>query len=113
MAAELLRSGKQELSTPYWDLTGDFPVPTMDFRCPVCGAGDSLLFRSVRFHRADWSPVHKYRCQVSLKCGDTPERPGCGFVLMFGVIVPEEMYRKNPGRQFYRAELQNLLESGA
>ncbi len=74
-----------------WDLTGDLPTPKWDVTCPVCSArmSDRLIQgRLWSFHKRSAQSKNPHRCDVSFKCRT------CSYVLMFGVVVPQEMYNR-------------------
>ncbi len=75
-----------------WDLDGELPIPKWDVTCPSCQAKMSdhnLQGRIWNLHkRNDGASKIPFRCDVSFKCRI------CSFVMVYGVIITEEMYGK-------------------
>ena len=102
MAEEITQSKKEKIKNIFpsfdpetvlkrvqekWDLSGDFPLPKWDIRCPVCGS-PHVQARNWQFAYQYNSPT-KYRCNVSFKCTE------CSAVWIHGVVITEEMFRKH------------------
>lgn len=69
-----------------WNTDGDFPYPKFEPTCRECGR--EVQIKHLRFfERPDSS--HPYRCDVAVKCRYR------GDVWVYGVMVPERMYRKH------------------
>jgi len=69
----------------FWDLSGKFPLPRFELRCPICNASDDdIILREITFtvRRAGGIP---YRANVSFKC------TRCSFTWIHGVPITQEM----------------------
>ena len=83
-------------SAAWWTFDRRVPTPAQgapELLCPMCLS--DLLVRSWRFFERGGDPTLRYRCDVSTKC------VGCGYIHIFGVIVPDDVWAGIP-RQ-YRA----------
>ena len=93
-----------------WDLSGDFPLPKVPIKCPVCGSGE-IQARNWIFHLARDPSISRvpYRCDVSFKC------TRCSAVWVHGIAIPEKIYRKHvktgeKQRGYYWREVKKILE---
>lgn len=93
----------EEACEKFWDMSGPWPVPRKEIKCPCCGK-KTLTLRDIWFHAARWSK-RPCRCTISFKCMT------CSFVPTFGVIVPKEMVYEIHGgfKQYKYREAKRFL----
>lgn len=95
-----------------WDMSGPFPLPRWDMRCPQCGGLHSerqIQGRRWVFHNGpgDRRSKNKWRCDVEFKCRR------CSYLFSFGVVVPPEMLAHHVERLEYRwREVHAILFKG-
>lgn len=70
-----------------WDLSGPFPMPRDDIRCPVCRC-DALMIRNWKYHVRPPHATLRWRCDVNLKCC------ACAAIWTHGVAVSQAYFDK-------------------
>ncbi|KKL49467.1 hypothetical protein LCGC14_2315220 [marine sediment metagenome] len=85
----------------WWDLSGRFPLPLFEIKCPQC-AGPSVIYSQCYFHVRDGSPS-RYRADVQCKCAT------CSFAFVFGVVIPKAMFMAADQMQYNRREIREIL----
>lgn len=90
----------------HWDMTRELPYPKFDITCN-CGAkasNDEIQARQWSFHhRHGTGSSNPYRCDISFKCTK------CSRVWTYGVVVPEEMWRKHANKRYHWREAKEIL----
>lgn len=89
-----------------WQIRGGlYPMPRWAITCPVCWSQEIQL-RHHHYHRRP-GKSNPFRCDVSVKCCE------CSNVLVFGLVVTQEVYAKSGGRRHEWREVREAIEAEA